>query len=177
MYTYDNEFAKYNQITAQMLITAYDIDDASHRENIENTLQRLLDYNVIPIINENDSVATDEIQIGDNDTLSAVVATIAKADLLILLSDIEGLYDSNPHTNKDAKLIPFVPEITDEIMALAGGAGSEFGTGGMETKLRAGRIAASCNIPMIITDGSKPERLYDIMANKEVGTLFGKREV
>ena len=142
--------------------------------NIENTLQRLLDYRVLPIINENDTVATEEIQIGDNDTLSAIVATLAKADLLVLLSDIEGLYDANPKTHPDANLIPYVPEITDDIVALAGGAGSAFGTGGMETKLRAGKIVNGAGIPMIIMDGRQPELLYDAVEGKQVGTRFGK---
>lgn len=174
MYVYDRQFAHYNHATAQLLITGYDIENEHHRVNIENTLQRLLDYRVLPIINENDTVATEEIQIGDNDTLSAIVATLAKADLLILLSDIEGLYDANPKTHPDAKLIPYVPEITDDIVALAGGAGSAFGTGGMETKLRAGKIVNGAGIPMIIMDGRQPELLYDAVEGKQVGTRFGK---
>lgn len=175
MYIYDNIFSSYNHTVAQMLITGYDIENQHHRLNIENTLQQLLDYGALPIINENDTVATEEIQIGDNDTLSAIVATLAKADLLVLLSDIEGLYDANPKDHPNAKLISHVPVITDEIMALAGGAGSAFGTGGMETKLRAGRIANEAGIPMIIMDGRKPELLYDAVDGRAVGTLFGKR--
>lgn len=175
MYVYDDLFGRYNHTVAQMLITGYDIENELHRSNIENTLQRLLDFGALPIINENDTVATEEIQIGDNDTLSAIVATLAKADLLVLLSDIEGLYDANPKTHPDAKLIEHVPAITEEIMALAGGAGSAFGTGGMETKLRAGRIANGAGIPMIIMDGRKPELLYHVVDGRPVGTLFGER--
>ncbi|MEG1932943.1 MAG: glutamate 5-kinase, partial [Pygmaiobacter sp.] len=152
-----------------------DIENEHHRRNIENTLQRLLDYDVVPIVNENDTIATEEIQIGDNDTLSAIVATLAKADRLILLSDIEGLYDANPKENPSAKLIPFVEEIDESILALAGGAGSAFGTGGMQTKLRAGLLANGAGIPMIIMDGRCPELLYDAVEGRPVGTWFGKR--
>lgn len=175
MYVYDKLFGGYHHTVAQMLITGYDIENEHHRINIENTLQRLLDFGAIPVINENDTVATEEIQIGDNDTLSAIVATLAKADLLVLLSDIEGLFEANPKDHPDAKLIPHVPVITEEIMALAGGAGSAFGTGGMQTKLRAGRIANEADIPMIIMDGRKPELLYDVVDGAPVGTLFGNR--
>ena len=176
MYVYDELFGHYHHTVAQLLITGYDIENQHHRTNIENTLQRLLDFGALPVINENDTVATEEIQIGDNYTLSAVVATLAKADMLVLMSDIEGLYDKNPKTQPDAKLISHVPALTDEVMALAGGAGSAFGTGGMETKLRAGRMVNQVGIPMIITNGDRPELLYDVVAGRPVGTLFGERK-
>ena len=135
-----------------------------------------MDYRVLPIVNENDTVATEELGIGENDTLSAIVATLAKADLLVILSDIDGLYDSDPHQNPQARLIPLVEEITPETFALAGGAGSRLGTGGMETKLRAGLVANRAGIPMVIMNGRQPELLYDLMEGKPVGTRFEGRK-
>ena len=138
MYTYDRLFSAYDHTVAQILLTGVDVEHTERRVNIQNTLTRLLELGALPIINENDSVATDEItSIGDNDTLAAIVACCCKADLLVLLSDIDGLYTANPHTHPDAALIPLVEEITPEVMALADGAGSALGTGGMATKLRA----------------------------------------
>ena len=130
---------------------------------------------MLPIVNENDTVATEELGIGENDTLSAIVATLAKADLLIILSDIDGLFDSDPKKNPDAKLIERVEKITPEIFALAGGAGSSLGTGGMETKLRAGLVANGAGIPMVIMNGKRPEMLYDLMEGRPVGTRFEGR--
>lgn len=172
MYTYDKLFAEYNRTVAQMLLTAPDLSCPDRHEKFENTLNRLLELHVLPIINENDTVATAEIEFGDNDTLAALVAVSAKADLLILLSDIEGLYSADPHKDKNATLISEVHELTDEIMALAGGAGSSLGTGGMETKLRAARIATEAGCDMIITSGATPEKLYAIIDNEQVGTRF-----
>ena len=172
MYTYDKLFAEYNRTVAQMLLTAPDLSCPDRHEKFENTLNRLLELHVLPIINENDTVATAEIEFGDNDTLAALVAVSAKADLLILLSDIEGLYSADPHKDKNATLISEVHELTDEIMALAGGAGSTLGTGGMETKLRAARIATEAGCDMIITSGATPEKLYAIIDNEQVGTRF-----
>ena len=149
------------------------VEHASRRENIQNTLTRLLELGALPIINENDTVATDEItSIGDNDTLAAIVTCCIKADLLVLLSDIDGLYTANPHTHPEAKLIPLVKEITPEVMALADGAGSALGTGGMSTKLRAARMVTSSGADMVIANGAHPELLYDIAEGRAVGTRF-----
>lgn len=173
MDTYDRLFAAYNHTVAQILLTGMDIEHASRRENIQNTLARLLELGALPIINENDTVATDEItSIGDNDTLAAIVACCVHADLLVLLSDIDGLYTSNPHTHADASLIPLVEEITPEILALADGAGSALGTGGMSTKLRAAQMVTAAGADMVITNGSHPELLYDIADGQPAGTRF-----
>lgn len=172
MYVYDNEFSKYNHIIAQILITNADIENEKHYKNFRNTITRLLELQVLPIINENDTIATDEISIGDNDTLGAIVAVSVEADLLILLSDIDGLYDSNPKNNPDAKLISEVYEITEDIEKMGGGKGSELGTGGMETKLNAAKIATEKGIDMVIANGSNPELLYDIVDGEKIGTRF-----
>jgi glutamate 5-kinase len=172
MYTYDRIFKIYNHTVAQMLITKSDFDSEERHINISNTLSKLLELNVLPIINENDTIATDEIKVGDNDTLSAYVATSAKADLLIILSDINGLYSADPRKDESAVLIPVVDEITEEIKALGGGKGSSLGTGGMHTKLNAAEICTKNGIDMIITNGSNPEVLYDIADGKQIGTRF-----
>ena len=162
-------FTAYNHNVAQILLTGVDVEDAGRRENVENTLTRLLELGALPIINENDTVATDEItSIGDNDTLAAIVTCCIHADLLVLLSDIDGLYTANPHTHADATLIPLVKEITPDILALADGVGSSLGTGGMSTKLRAAQIGAD----MVIANGSHPELLYDIADGRPAGTRF-----
>ena len=158
------------------MLTADDILDAQRRENFQNTLYRLLELDALPIINENDTVATKEIAVGDNDTLGAIVACSAKADLLVLLSDIEGLYTADPRHDPEARLIPVVEEVTPEIEALAGGVGSGLATGGMATKLRAAKMVAEVGCDMIITNGEHPEVLYDIAEGKAVGTRFiGKK--
>ena len=173
MYVYDRLFSAYDHTVAQILLTGVDVEHASRRENIQNTLTRLLELGALPIINENDTVATDEItSIGDNDTLAAIVTCCIKADLLVLLSDIDGLYTANPHTHPDAKLIPLVKEITPEVMSLADGAGSALGTGGMSTKLRAARMVTSSGADMVIANGAHPELLYDIAEGRAVGTRF-----
>ncbi len=177
MYTYDRLFSLYNHTVAQILITGEDTENEKRRENFHNTLERLLALSVIPIINENDSVATDEIVIGDNDTLSAIVAKSIGADLLVLLSDIDGLYDKNPRLHSDARLIPVVEEINADILALAEGKGTNLGTGGMDTKLRAGAIVTESGIDMIIANGEDPEILYNISDNKPFGTLFKAKRV
>ena len=172
MYTYDRLFLQYNHTVAQILLTGEDVDHTERRENFENTMERLLELGSLPIINENDTVATAEIKVGDNDTLGAIVARCVKADLLVLLSDIEGLYTADPR----AKLIPVVEEVTPEIEALAGGVGSGLATGGMATKLRAAKMVAEVGCDMIITNGEHPEVLYDIAEGKAVGTRFiGKK--
>lgn len=176
MYTYDRLFLQYNHTVAQILLTGEDVDHTERRENFENTMERLLELGSLPIINENDTVATAEIKVGDNDTLGAIVAKCVKADLLVLLSDIEGLYTADPRKDPSAKLIPVVEEVTPEIEALAGGVGSGLATGGMATKLRAAKMVAEVGCDMIITNGEHPEVLYDIAEGKAVGTRFiGKK--
>ena len=182
MYTYDRLFSQYSHVVAQILLTAEDIRHPLRSNHVHDSLEQLLKWNVLPIINENDVVSTDEIgiqtTIGENDSLSAIVARLVQADLLILLSDIDGLYTADPKRNADAVLIPQVDAITDDILALAGGAGSDLGSGGMATKLRAAKIAMDAGIDMIITNGENPEILYDIFDGKAVGTKFlGKSEV
>ena len=172
MYVYDREFLNYNHTVAQILLTAPDLKCEDRHKKFENTMERLLSLGVLPIINENDTIATEEIVFGDNDTLSAEVAVSVKADLLILLSDIDGLYDKDPHKHADASLISEVYELNEDIMSLGGGAGSELGTGGMETKLHAAKIATDAGCDMIITNGAYPERLYNVIDGTTVGTRF-----
>ncbi len=176
MYTYDKLFSEYNHTVAQLLVTSPDIEDSVRGGNFKNTMLRLLELGALPVINENDTVATEEISVGDNDTLSALVAKSCEADLLVLLSDIDGLYTADPHKDKAAKLIDVVPEITPEIIAVAGGKGSSLGTGGMATKIKAAQICSESGIDMVITNGANPYVLYDIVEGKSVGTKFvGKR--
>ena len=175
MYTYDKLFSEYNHTVAQLLITGDDVASATRHQNFRNTLHRLLELEAIPIINENDTVATDEIVIGDNDTLAAIVAESVEADVLVLLSDIDGLYTADPHKDPDAKLLSFVPAITDEIRALGGGSAGSQGTGGMATKLRAAEICLNAGCDMVITNGKRPDDLYDILSGKAVGTTFSGR--
>lgn len=172
MYTYDKLFSEYHHNVAQILLTASDVEQPGRRENFHNTLTRLLELQALPIINENDTVATEEITIGDNDTLSALVAANIQAELLILLSDIDGLYNADPHTAPDAQIIPVVEEITDEILALGGGSGSSLGTGGMATKLHAAQIVTAVGADMVIANGEKPTVLYDILEGGHIGTRF-----
>ncbi len=176
MYTYDKLFEEYRHMVGQILLTAYDIENEEKKYNFQNTIFRLLELGVLPIVNENDTVSTEEIGIGDNDTLAAIVAVHCKADLLILLSDIDGLYTKDPHKNEDAELIHDIYQITAEVQALAGGAGTTLGTGGMATKLNAARRVMSYGIDMVIANGENPELLYDILEGKEVGTKFHSRE-
>ncbi len=175
MYTYDRLFSEYNHTVAQLLITSDDIENPIRHDNFSNTLNRLLQLGAIPIINENDTVATNEIVIGDNDTLAAIVSESIRADKLVLLSDIDGLYTADPHTNPNAVLIPLISKIDDEIIALAGGSGSNLGTGGMVTKLQAARICMHCGCDMIITNGNNPCVIYDIIDGKQVGTTFSEK--
>lgn len=177
MYTYDRLFGQYNHTVAQMLLTWEDFDHENRRVNLHNTLERLLELGAIPIINENDPIACEEYSLGDNDTLAALVAECIHADLVILLSDIDGLYTADPHTHPDAQLIPLVESITPDIVELAGGAGSALGTGGMATKISAARRATAAGVDLIIANGAHAEVLYDIMDGKPVGTRFaGKKE-
>ena len=176
MYTYDKLFSEYNHTVAQILLTASDIEDDERRQHFRNTLSRLLDFNVLPVINENDTVATEELGIGDNDTLSAIVAREIGADVLVLLSDIDGLYSADPRVDNSAVLIPIVRSLTPEIMDLGGGSGSRLGTGGMMTKLKAAEIVTDAGCDMIIANGADPLILYDIAEGVSVGTRFlGRR--
>ena len=172
MYTYDKLFSEYRHTVAQILLTADDIADPARHENFQNTIQRLLELDAIPIINENDTVSVAEFGIGDNDTLSAIVAVTIQADLLILLSDIDGLFDGDPRKTPDAKLIDTVEKIDEHIISLGGGSGSNLGTGGMATKLRAAQMATAAGCEMVIANGQSPEVLYDVAAGKRVGTRF-----
>ena len=176
MYTYDRLFLKYSHVVAQLLLTADDFTHPDRRANLEQALFRLLDLRALPVINENDTVATEELSVGDNDTLSAYVAEAAKADLLVLLSDIDGLYTADPRTDPDARLIPVIPDLTEEVLAMAGGSGSGLGTGGMATKLRAAQIATRAGIDMVIANGARPEALYDIAEGIQVGTRFLRKQ-
>lgn len=175
MYTYDRLFTKYNHTVAQILLTGADVEDETRRHNIETTLARLLELGALPVINENDTVATEEISVGDNDRLSAIVAVSVRAELLVLLSDIDGLYNMDPHKNRNAVLIREVREITPDIVARAGGA-SQQGTGGMTTKLDAAKLTLANGIPMVIANGSNPAVLYDILEGRPVGTRFVPKE-
>ena len=174
MYMYDNLFDDYGITVAQILLTKTIIE----KNNVVNTFEKLISMGVIPIVNENDTVAIDELEleIGENDSLSAIVATLSKSDLLIILSDIDGLFDSDPHTNENARLIPVVNEIDGYIEKIAGGAGSALGTGGMSTKINAAKIATSAGIDMVIMNGNSPEKLYDLFEDKQVGTLFTSQQ-
>ncbi len=169
---YDRFFAEYGYNAAQVLLTKYVFDNEQKYNNTKNAFMTMLEYGVIPIVNENDVVSTEELEFGDNDTLSAYVAVLVDADLLVIMSDIDGLYDSNPIENKNAKIIPVVKNIDDNILSVAGGAGTRRGTGGMKTKLHAAKIVMDMGIDMIITNGNKIENLYDIAEEKAVGTLF-----
>ena len=177
MYTYDKLFLQYNQTVAQILLTAEALRDTDRHKKFEDTMERLMQLRVLPIINENDTVSTDEIKIGDNDTLGAEVAKSVKADLLMVLSDINGLYDKDPHIYDDAKLIDDVYELDENIMSLGGGAGTARGTGGMMTKLCAAKIASDAGCDMIIMHGDRPDELYNIIDGNPVGTRFHARKV
>ena len=172
MYTYDRLFSLYHHNVAQLLLTGSDFTSEERHLNFHNTVLRLLELGAIPVVNENDTVATEEIKVGDNDTLSALVAVSTEADLLILLSDIDGLYTADPHRYPTARLIDRVERITPEILALGGESGTALGTGGMATKISAARLCTENGCDMIITNGAHPEYLYDIMDGKSVGTRF-----
>ncbi len=174
MYIYDKQFSQYHHTVSQVLLTKDIVEDKVRKENVINTFESLLSYGAIPIVNENDTVSTEELVFGDNDTLSAIVASLTGADCLVIMSDIDGLYDKDPHKNSDAKLIHYVPEITDEVIALGEGKGSELGTGGMATKLQAAQIALDSNVQMAIVNGENAKNLYDLFDGVQVGTIFGK---
>jgi glutamate 5-kinase len=178
MHIYDKFFSEYNRSVAQILLTGDDVEDPERAEHLSNTFSALLEMRVIPVVNENDSVSSAEIEtgrhkvLGDNDTLSAIVAKLCRADLLILLSDIDGLYEADPRTHPEAALIHRVEELTPKILEMAGGAGSWRGTGGMATKLSAASIAMSAGCDMVITNGQRMEDLYGIVEGRDIGTRF-----
>ena len=172
MYTYDKWFSEHNHTVAQILLTGSDVEHPDRFLNFQNTLYRLLELNALPIINENDTISTEEIEIGDNDTLAAIVAESIHADLLILLSDIDGLYTADPHTDPDARLISDIHELTPDLFASASGSSSHFGTGGMSTKLQAAKICTEAGCDMVIANGAYPHLLYDIAEGKSVGSKF-----
>ena len=174
MYTYDKLFSEYHHTVAQLLITSDDTKNPVRHQNFTNTLNRLLEMGALPIINENDTVATEELGIGDNDTLAAIVSQSVRADLLILLSDIDGLYTADPHTHPEAKLVHHVPCVNEKIRELAGVSNSGQGTGGMVTKLRAAEICLGCGCDMVIANGNSPKNLYAILDGKEIGTRFSE---
>lgn len=169
---YQKFFDEHNQHVAQVLLTKDGIVNPIRRSNAKNTLQSLLGMDIIPIINENDTVATHEIEFGDNDTLSADVAVLVEADLLIMLSDIEGLYSSDPRKNKDAKIISLVHTISNDLEEIAKGTGSSFGTGGMSTKIAAARVCGEAKIDTVIINGQIPENIYKVLEGEEIGTFF-----
>ena len=177
MFLYDKFFGYYDKMVGQILLNSEDIAEEQKKENLSNTFSALLEQGVIPIVNENDSVNFKEIEtaerlFSDNDVLSAVVAVLCQADKLVIMSDIDGFFDKDPRLFKDAKLISQIDEITEEIYKLAGGAGSRRGTGGMRTKLQAADIATAQGIDTIVMNGKDPEKLYDVVKDRSVGTLF-----
>ena len=175
MFLYDKFFGEYNRTVAQVLLTADVVDFPKGRENVQNTFRELLSMGVIPVVNENDTVETQELEgknFGDNDTLSAVVAGLCGAQGLVILTDIDGLYDVDPRKDPSARRIPRVEDITPQIEALAGGAGSSRGTGGMATKLKAAKLAKSQGIPTAVISGSHTETLYQLLRGEDVGTVF-----
>ena len=173
MYVYDKLFGEYNHIVAQILVTGDDVQNEVRYRNFSNTVHRLLEMKVLPIINENDSISVEEIQIGDNDTLGAIVAKTVEADLLVILTDTDGLYTADPRVDASASLIREVPAITPELMDLGGGSGTKQGTGGMSTKLKAAQIATGAGVETVILNGTRPEALYDVVeGNDFIGTRF-----
>lgn len=176
MHIYSKFFGEYGNVVGQVLLTRDVVEDEHIRNNVINTFETLLEKGVIPIVNENDTVSIDEIEnicnFGDNDNLSAIVAKLIKGDLLIILSDIDGFYDSDPRHNEDSKMIKEIYEVNKELEEFAGGAGSSQGTGGMKTKLAAAKVALDAGVNMILTNGKDPEILFDILEGQDLGTLF-----
>lgn len=173
MNMYDRLFGQYNITVAQVLLTKYVLSD-ERKENVENAIEKIIEAGALPIVNENDVVAIDELEleVGENDSLAAIVSVLVGADLLIIMSDIDGLYDKNPRTNPDAKLISRVEDISEDIEKYASGAGSSLGTGGMATKIKAAKIANTSGIDMLIVNGARADNLYDVFDGKIIGTLF-----
>ena len=179
MMVYQKLFAEYNQTAAQILMTKYTMMNDISRNNAKNTFEELFTMGVIPIVNENDTVSTEELDLdfGDNDTLSAIVTALVEGDLLILLSDIDGLYTDDPHTNKEAKLIPCVTQINEDLSGMAKASASNVGTGGMTTKVSAAKIATASGADMVITNGDNVRNIYHILEGKEIGTLFQSQKI
>lgn len=176
MFMYDKLFAEYGHSVGQLLMTKSDVESPERRENLINAFAKIFEFGAIPIINENDCVAVEEIVYGDNDSLSAIVAQLIGADALIILTDTDGLFDADPQEEENARLIPEVREITDELLALAGGHGTRFSTGGMVTKLHAAKIATAAGIDVIVMNGTSPEDIYKALDGKQIGTFFvGKK--
>lgn len=175
MQIYENFFMEYNQKVAQILLTKDVLDDATRKENAKNTFSALLEMGVVPIVNENDTVSVEELDFSDNDTLSAYVACLIEADLLIILSDIDGIYDRDPKTYDNAKLIGYIEKFDDGLFELAGGTGSELGTGGMYTKLCAAKMASDSGIDTVVAQGKDPKIIFDILYGKEKGTLISAK--
>lgn len=172
MYLYDKLFAEYNHTVSQVLLTRDVVEEPKRKEHVVNTFHRLLEYGSIPIVNENDTVSVEEIEFGDNDTLSAMVAVLVEADVLVLMSDIDGLYTANPRNDSEARLIPVVEQIDEYILSIAGGAGTGLGTGGMITKIHAAQMACSAGITMAIINGEHPQNLYRLFDGGGIGTVF-----
>lgn len=172
MFLYDKFFGEFGNTVGQLLVTRDDFEDDERRRNLHNTFMKLFEYGAIPVVNENDSVAVEEIVFGDNDSLSAHVAKLVGADALVILTDIDGLFSANPREDESARLISSVDRITDEILALAGGSGTSRGTGGMVTKLHAGEIATSAGIDTVVMNGSDPEDIYKLLDGRQIGTHF-----
>lgn len=183
MFMYDKFFTEYGKIVGQLLITNTDVDNKECRANLINAFEKMISQGIIPIVNENDSVSTAELAyvdskyaFGDNDYLSAIVAKLVKADALIILSDIDGLFSANPHEDPDARIIPVVDSIDDELFAMAGGAGSRRGTGGMITKLKAAKFASEAGIDTVIMNGAIPDDIFKLADGHHMGTLFRKQQ-
>ncbi|MCR5703587.1 MAG: glutamate 5-kinase [Eubacterium sp.] len=172
MFMYDKLFGEFGHVVGQFLLTKRDVDNEECRKNIVNAFEKNFEFGAIPVINENDSIAIDEIVYGDNDNLSAIVAKLIHADALIILTDIDGLYDSNPKENEYARIIPVVEEITEELYQIAGGRGSTLGTGGMATKIQAAENATKAGIPTIVMHGENPENIYKALDGHQIGTFF-----
>ena len=177
MYMYDKLFTEYNHVVSQVLVTKDVIDTQQRKTHVTNTFLKLLELGSIPIVNENDTVSVEEIEIGDNDTLSAMVAVLVGADLLIILSDIDGLYTANPAKDANATLLPFVKEITPDIVKMASGTASSLGTGGMATKIEAGKIVTSQGIGMAILNGNQSNNMYELLDGKPIGTYFQGKDI
>ena len=171
MFLYDKFFGEYDVVVSQLLFTYDALENPDNKEHLTNTFNQLLEYGSIPVVNENDSVSIEELLNGDNDCLSATVAELIGADMLILLTDTDGLYDGNPSENPEARLSDIVEEVTEEIEAFAGGAGKR-GTGGFMTKVKAAKIATSAGIPVVVMNGADPKKIYDVLNGENVGTKF-----
>lgn len=175
MFMYDKMFGEFGHTIGQFLITKENVDNDESRKNLVNAFEKTFDFGAIPVINENDAIAVEEIVFGDNDSLSAIVAKLIQADALLILTDIDGLYDRNPKEDEFARIIPVVEQITEGLFEIAGGRGSKFGTGGMITKLQAAQIATESGISTIVMNGQNPENIYKVLEGHQVGTFFVAR--